>query len=158
MNVNNKSNRVNKQNRVYCGDCVHLRKRGYRVWRCAYTRERFLTPKSIRSCMNFESNKPEWNATEGDFQMGDNYILNPIFSVEERQAMCVKMKEVKAVAEHNSATIESLREEIARLEKATDALSNRVRQIEHVYDIIYDCEAEEYRLMTDADVVKSIIS
>ena len=108
--------------------------------------------------MNYESNKPEWNATEGDFQMGDNYILNPIFSIDERQAMCAKMKEVKAVAEQNSATIESLREEIARLEKATDALSYRVRQIEHVYDIIYDCEAEEYRLMTDADAVKSIIS
>lgn len=158
MGVNNKSNRVNKPNSVYCGDCVHLRKRGYRFWRCAYTRERFLTPESIRSCTNFESNKPEWNVTEDDFQMADNYILNPIFSIEERQAMCAKMKEVKYAAEQNSATIESLREEIARLEKARDALSNRVRKIEYVYDIIYDCETEEYRLMTNADVVKSIIS
>ena len=82
----------------------------------------------------------------------ENATSHPIFTIEERQAMCNRLQAVREVISQNNAQIESLREEIAKIERESSILEGSLHRVERIYEIVYDSKIGTYRLLTEKDV------
>ena len=82
----------------------------------------------------------------------DNFTSNPIFTIEERQAMCDRLQAVIEVIKQNQVQIESLRNEISKLENESDELCSCIYRIKNAYDLIRDTNTGNYRIRTDGDL------
>lgn len=93
----------------------------------------------------------EVNTMSENIRNNENATSHPIFTIEEREAMCTRLYAVYEVFSQNAAKIESLQEEIERIQSESKKLDDSICQVERAYGIIYDLEHDKYRLVTDND-------